>query len=191
MGGMAVVVAMPTGVFATDDALVAKGHDLAKANCARCHQIELEGESPEAKAPPFWSFTLRGSVDEVQKRLLSLAPPKHSDMPAFEMSHEDARLIGAWVQWVQPEAHGKRLVDANCARCHGVTLEDESTHKQAPPFRNLSMFYPIDALEEAFAEGIETGHPDMPVFRMSETQIKDILAYLKLISNPADALKYE
>ncbi len=74
--------------------------------------------------------------------------------------------------------HGKALVETNCARCHGVGENDTSAHPEAPEFRTLSMRYPVDALEEAFAEGIVTGHPDMPEFQATPEQIRDIIAYL-------------
>ncbi len=51
----------------------------------------------------------------------------------------------------------------------------------APPFRTLSEQYPLDSLEEAFAEGILVGHRDMPEFRLSPTQIDSLLAYLQSI----------
>ena len=44
--------------------------------------------------------------------------------------------------------------------------------------------YPVEALENAFAEGIETGHPDMPVFDASIDQIRSIVAYIKTVQEP-------
>ncbi len=78
-------------------------------------------------------------------------------------------------------AHGKGLVETNCARCHAVGTDDESPLDKAPAFRTLSERYPVDALEEAFAEGIVTGHPDMPEFEATPAQIADIIAYLASI----------
>ncbi len=78
-------------------------------------------------------------------------------------------------------AHGKALVEANCARCHGVGADDASAHPEAPPFRTLSERYPLDALEEAFVEGITTGHPDMPEFVATPEQVADILAYIETL----------
>lgn len=78
-------------------------------------------------------------------------------------------------------AHGKALVETNCARCHGIGETDVSPHAEAPEFRTLSERYPVDALEEAFAEGIVTGHPDMPEFKATPKQIADIIAYLASI----------
>jgi mono/diheme cytochrome c family protein len=75
-------------------------------------------------------------------------------------------------------SEGKALVELNCARCHSVDRTSESSHADAPPFRTLSQRYPIDALEEAFAEGISTGHPDMPEFVATPDQIGAILAYI-------------
>ncbi len=75
-------------------------------------------------------------------------------------------------------AHGKALVEANCAPCHATGAEGDSPKKEAPAFRDLSKRYPVDALEEAFAEGIVTGHEGMPEFEASPQQIDDIVAYL-------------
>src|SRR5262249_24774076 len=62
---------------------------------------------------------------------------------------------------------GKVLVEKNCSRCHAIGKEGESTHPEAPPFRTLSSKYPIDDLAESLAEGIVSGHPDMPIFVFS------------------------
>lgn len=76
-------------------------------------------------------------------------------------------------------AYGKSLVERNCSRCHAVALTDESTHPAAPPLRNLSQRYPIDALAEAFVEGISTGHPDMPEFILETEQTDAIITYIE------------
>jgi len=73
---------------------------------------------------------------------------------------------------------GKALVETNCARCHAISATDTSSHPDAPAFRTLSQQYPIDQLAEALAEGISTGHPDMPEFIASPQQIDAILAYI-------------
>ena len=76
------------------------------------------------------------------------------------------------------QLQGKALVETNCARCHAIGATDTSSHPDAPAFRTLSQRYPIDALAEALAEGISTGHPDMPEFVASPQQIDAILAYI-------------
>lgn len=74
--------------------------------------------------------------------------------------------------------HGRALVEANCASCHAVGPAGLSPYPDAPPFRSLSARYPISFLAEALAEGISTGHPDMPRFVATPGQIEAILAYL-------------
>jgi cytochrome c len=51
--------------------------------------------------------------------------------------------------------------------------------KIAPPFRTLHRRYPVETLHEALAEGIVTGHPTMPEFRLDPDQIGDLIAFLK------------
>jgi cytochrome c len=74
---------------------------------------------------------------------------------------------------------GEAFVRAHCARCHAVGRSGESPLKEAPPFRTLHARYPVETLEEALVEGIVTGHPRMPEFRLSPTQAADVIAYLK------------
>ena len=77
------------------------------------------------------------------------------------------------------EQRGKNFVVANCSRCHAVDKVSKSPLKIAPPFRELHFKYPIDSLQESLAEGIYTGHPTMPVFRLEPDQINDVLSYLR------------
>jgi len=76
-------------------------------------------------------------------------------------------------------ASGRAIVSKHCARCHAIDKEGASSHKDAPPFRTLSQRYPIESLAEALAEGIVTGHPDMPEFVFEPPEISAILAYLE------------
>jgi cytochrome c len=77
--------------------------------------------------------------------------------------------------------HGRALVEANCSACHATGPAGESPHRDAPPFRTLWQRYPLETLEEAFAEGIYTGHPDMPPFIASPEQIEAIIAYISAL----------
>jgi cytochrome c len=79
------------------------------------------------------------------------------------------------------EARGKTFVLNNCARCHSVDRVTQSPLKIAPPFRTLHSRYPVETLAEALAEGIQTGHPTMPEFRLDPDQIHDLLSYLKTL----------
>lgn len=81
----------------------------------------------------------------------------------------------------QSVQRGLNFVRANCARCHSIDKVSESPLKIAPPFRTLHLRYPIESLQEAFAEGIRTGHQNMPEFRLEGDQIGDVIAYLKTL----------
>ena len=81
--------------------------------------------------------------------------------------------VPAWAQ-----DYGRALVETNCAECHAIGAGDESAHDEAPPFRGLLQRYPVDALEEAFAQSIVTGHPDMPEFVATPEQIAAIIDYI-------------
>jgi cytochrome c len=79
------------------------------------------------------------------------------------------------------EQRGKTFALNNCARCHSIDRMTRSPLKIAPPFRTLHLRYPVDNLGEALAEGIVTGHPTMPEFRLDPDQIHDLLSYLKTL----------
>jgi len=79
------------------------------------------------------------------------------------------------------ERRGKAFAQANCARCHAIDRVSESPLKIAPPLRTLHQRYPIETLGEALAEGISTGHGDMPAFELNPEQIHDLLSYLKTL----------
>jgi mono/diheme cytochrome c family protein len=75
-------------------------------------------------------------------------------------------------------AKGHALLQANCARCHAIGMDDESKHKEAPPFRVVVTRYPPDNLAEALAEGLISGHPDMPEFVFEPAEVEAITTYL-------------
>ena len=85
----------------------------------------------------------------------------------------------AWAQSGDEVKAGQDLVEVNCGKCHAVGAADASPHQAAPPFRKLSDSFPMDALEEAFADGrIYSGHPDMPEFIATPEQVDAIIAYI-------------
>jgi mono/diheme cytochrome c family protein len=81
-----------------------------------------------------------------------------------------------------PDAErGKEFARANCAPCHSIERSGTSPRYPAPPFRELHKRYPVEALEESLAEGIVTGHADMPEFQLRPDQIDDFIAFLKTL----------
>lgn len=93
-------------------------------------------------------------------------------------------LVAALFTWAAPAlaadqlAEGEKILRDNCSRCHAIGKEDASPHDQAPPFRNVMKIYGAESLEEALAEGLVTGHPDMPEFVFPPEQVGAIVAYL-------------
>jgi len=75
-------------------------------------------------------------------------------------------------------AKGRQIAQERCNRCHAIGLDDKSSHEKAPPFRLVADRYPSENLAEALAEGIVTGHADMPVFVFDPPAIEAFLAYL-------------
>ena len=74
---------------------------------------------------------------------------------------------------------GQVFVRTHCAQCHSIDKVTPSPLAAAPAFRTLHRMYPVESLQEALAEGIVTGHPTMPEFRLDPGQIGDVIAYLK------------
>jgi mono/diheme cytochrome c family protein len=95
-------------------------------------------------------------------------------------------LLGAPLAWAVEKdltAKGEVLVRENCSRCHAIGTEGDSPHRDAPPFRTLSSKYPVEDLAESLAEGIVSGHPDMPIFVFSPHDVEAIIEYLRSIQD--------
>jgi mono/diheme cytochrome c family protein len=88
-------------------------------------------------------------------------------------------MVGAAAAATPAERRGLAFAKSHCAKCHAVGRTGSSRFKPAPPFRTLHYRYPVETLAEAFAEGIYTGHPQMPAFELDPDQINDLLSYLK------------
>jgi cytochrome c len=76
---------------------------------------------------------------------------------------------------------GRTFARVNCSKCHSIDHFTPSSLAIAPPFRTLHEKYPVESLEEALAEGIVTGHPSMPEFRLDPGQIADFIVFLKTL----------
>ncbi|WP_296597601.1 cytochrome c [Phenylobacterium sp.] len=80
-------------------------------------------------------------------------------------------------------ARGQDLARRHCARCHAVEPTGDSREPAAPPFRELNRRYAPEALSEALAEGLLTGHPLMPEFRFGPDDAQSVILYLKSIQS--------
>ena len=104
-------------------------------------------------------------------------------MLRFALRQALLALLATTAAWAASpaEQRGKAYALSHCARCHAVDRVSRSPVKLAPPFRTLHLRYPIETLSEALAEGIYTGHAEMPAFELSPDQINDLLSYLKTL----------
>ena len=101
-------------------------------------------------------------------------PAVHGSSPAAPFAPGgDATAQAAW--------RGQRLASAACASCHAIGRAGASPMAEATPFREIVHRYPLDQLEEAFAEGLVTGHPAMPPFVFRASEIDDLIAYLETV----------
>jgi len=80
------------------------------------------------------------------------------------------------------EQRGRTFAQANCANCHSIDKVSSSPLAIAPPFRTLCQMYPVESLEESLAEGIVTGHPSMPEFKLERDQVGNFIAFLKSLN---------
>jgi mono/diheme cytochrome c family protein len=93
-------------------------------------------------------------------------------------------LVAATPSAAEPNVQaGRAFAQSNCSHCHSIDKVTQSTLAIAPPFRTLHERYPVESLEEALAEGIMTGHPSMPEFKLDPGQIGDLIAYLKSLEH--------
>jgi cytochrome c len=107
-------------------------------------------------------------------------PSRQVRLTGFAAAMAVCSLLATSAPAYDPRAdRGHRFAQTYCSRCHAIGKLGESPLTIAPPFRTLHERYDLDDLGEAFAEGIVTGHPSMPEFRLEGDQIDDLLAYLK------------
>jgi cytochrome c len=91
-------------------------------------------------------------------------------------------MVAGAVAAQSPVATGRKIAETLCSRCHAVGTTGASPHGQAPPFREVARRYPPVFLAEALAEGLVTGHKDMPEFTFDPDEIEAFLAYLSSLA---------
>ncbi|MEM7301174.1 MAG: cytochrome c [Pseudomonadota bacterium] len=168
----------PSATAQTNSKALLHGKQLAERDCSGCHAVDLDSQSPNENAPPFWGITTHRSVESIAKMLIDQAGPKHELMPKFKVTAKQANDIALWIAWVQPVARGRRIVEANCTRCHAIEKGEKGAHPDAPNFAEIANRFTYDALSEAFSADIRSGHPDMPVFEASLNQRQDLIEFI-------------
>lgn len=77
---------------------------------------------------------------------------------------------------------GMELAEENCSRCHAIGVTGDSPLAEAPPFREIAKRYPAESLAESFAEGIVTGHDEMPEFVFSTEEVGQLVEYFSQLA---------
>ena len=173
---------------------VAHGRELAETNCGKCHAVGPDGLSPLPPAPPFRDvadFYDQADLEDGFMEGLSTHDPR---MPEWQMTLEQAEDLTSYILSLKkpenaglansPAARGREILAAKCAPCHAIYPSGASVLAKAPPFREVVKRYPPEALEEALAEGIATGHEAMPQFAFKADDVTSIIAYLGTLKRP-------
>jgi mono/diheme cytochrome c family protein len=63
---------------------VDRGRALVETNCARCHAVGAEGDSPLEGAPPFRTLGERYPIDALEEAFVGAIDTGHAQMPVFE-----------------------------------------------------------------------------------------------------------
>src|SRR5829696_1734878 len=76
----------PLGALAASDQATdeRKGRTIVQINCATCHAVGRQGDSPMTKAPPFRDLHKRYPVENLQEGLGEGIATGHATMPEFK-----------------------------------------------------------------------------------------------------------
>ena len=186
----ALMITLAGPSWAQDAVDQAEGRRLSRINCTRCHNITADGESPLTDAPPFRELAKNYTPEELTDGFMEGLAVRHPLMPDWEVTEPQAQELTAFIMSLKDQAEkgddnpimiGHQILRENCARCHAIDATGQSPNPASPPFRDVVKKYPPEALEEALAEGIVTGHNDMPEFEFEPDQVSAIIAYLETL----------
>lgn len=142
------------------------------------HLVLVLAAATLALAPPAVAQTADGAE--------ALVPGPTSPPP--ETPPESPVAAGSAAPDEGPSAlRGKIYLQTTCSGCHAVGASEPSTNPDAPPFREIMTRYDPADLEESLAEGIVTGHADMPEVVLDPPEIANVVAYLdalKVVTGP-------
>ena len=76
----------PLGALAASDQATdeRKGRTIVQINCATCHAVGRQGDSPMTKAPPFRDLHKQYPVENLQEALGEGIATGHATMPEFK-----------------------------------------------------------------------------------------------------------
>jgi len=84
-------------------AIIARGHEIAEANCAACHAVARSGESPAPEAPPFRTLSHNYRVNTLEEALAEGISVGHPAMPQFQFGPDDVHALVTYLQSIQDQ----------------------------------------------------------------------------------------
>jgi mono/diheme cytochrome c family protein len=78
---------------------------------------------------------------------------------------------------------GRDIAQRYCASCHGIGSAERSPLAIAPAFRHIEPRVDLSEMTLKLQEGIIGGHPEMPVFKLTEPEARALVAYLRSIQS--------
>ena len=121
----------------------------------------------------------RGPLSTFALLTLLLTPPAFAAETADASDKQPTAELRA-----QLVAMGRKLANERCRSCHATGTNDTSLNKDAPPFREFAGKWPVEDLEESLAEGIVTGHEEMPEFVFTPDEITAFTEFLRSFEKP-------
>lgn len=98
---IAMALAGGLGALAQDDAHgdVEAGHALVEQNCARCHAVGMQDDSPNPDAPPFRTFKAKWPLEHLEEALAEGIVVGHggAEMPEFTFEPDQISDIIAYL----------------------------------------------------------------------------------------------
>lgn len=76
---------------------------------------------------------------------------------------------------------GRDIAQQLCATCHAIGSAERSPLPNAPAFRHIEPRVDLSELTQKLQEGIVAGHPEMPVFKLTETEARALVSYMRSI----------
>jgi mono/diheme cytochrome c family protein len=179
-------------VTTADAAQIEDGRAIAERNCAACHAIGPDGDSPNPAAPWFRSLLSRYKAEVLATELIEGMRVAHAPMPQFQFNPAATDSLIAYLRSVQTRDPGQALAEQRCARCHAIGATGTSPYPGAQPFRNLGRRWWRGQLRDALKTGIIVEHDKadarVPPMKLNDAEIDALLAYLESIAtkeNPA------
>lgn len=105
---VAALLLMTAPAFAGD---AKAGRELAAGACGRCHALDLKGNSPNPKAPPFRKVVMKYPLSSLEEALAEgiVVGHKGAEMPQFEMEPGDIDDLMAHLNSLKPKPLKKQV----------------------------------------------------------------------------------